>query len=65
MEKIRELWKFLQGVWREIHPQRGKVTWPSTRAVRTSTVVVIVCSCLLALYITVCDGAVRAALLRF
>ena len=31
MEQVREFWKFLQDVWREIHPQKGRVTWPTAR----------------------------------
>ena len=64
MERIREFWKFLQDVWREIHPRRGKVTWPTARAVHTSTLVVIACSVLLSLYISLCDGVLRAVLIR-
>jgi preprotein translocase SecE subunit len=59
MESVRQLWKFLLDVWREIHPRKGRVTWPTAKAIRTSTLVVIVSSVLLSLYITLCDGVVR------
>lgn len=61
MESVRQLWKFLIDVWREIHPRKGRVTWPTAKAVRVSTLVVIVSSILLSLYITVCDALVRFA----
>lgn len=64
MEKIRELWKFLQDTWRELHPRQGKVTWPAARAVRSSTLVVVTCAVLLSVYITLCDGLVRTLFLR-
>ena len=64
MESIRQLFKFLQDVWREVHPRHGKVTWPTARAVRTSTIVVCVASVLLSLYIALCDAVVRFAITR-
>jgi preprotein translocase SecE subunit len=55
---------FLQDVWRECHPKKGRVTWPTARAVRTSTIVVIVSSILLSVYIALCDGLLRYLLVH-
>ena len=61
-DSLQEFWKFLQDVWREIHPQKGRVTWPTMKAVRTSTLVVIASSVILSAYISLCDGALRLLL---
>jgi preprotein translocase SecE subunit len=63
MESLKGLWKFLQDVWRECHPQKGRVTWPTVKAIRVSTMVVIMSSVLLAAYILVCDQILRTLLL--
>jgi preprotein translocase SecE subunit len=51
--------KFLGDVWREVHPRTGRVTWPSFKSVKVSTMVVIVSSILLGVYIALCDVVVR------
>jgi preprotein translocase SecE subunit len=61
-ESLKELWKFLQDVWREIHPHKGRVTWPTIKSVKVSTAVVILSSVLLSVYISVCDGVLRGIL---
>jgi len=61
-ESLKELSKFLQDVWREIHPQKGRVTWPTTKAVRVSTIVVMLSSVILSVYISACDGILRMIL---
>ena len=63
MESVRRFWKFLGDVWREVHPTRGHVTWPTAKSVRVSTLVVIAGSLLLSIYITLCDGILRLILL--
>ncbi|MBI4858777.1 MAG: preprotein translocase subunit SecE [Candidatus Riflebacteria bacterium] len=64
IEQLRTFWKFLQDVWREIHPKKGRVTWPTTKAVKVSTIVVIISSVILGLYITACDWILRQILFR-
>lgn len=64
MEQVRSFYKFLQDVWREIHPKKGRVTWPTMKQIRLSTVVVIISSIMLSIYITFCDGILRYILLR-
>ena len=64
MEQVRTLWKFLQDVWREIHPKKGRVTWPTAKSIRVSTLVVVVSSIMMSIYITVCDAILRFILLR-
>jgi len=64
MEQVREFWKFCQDVWREIHPQKGRVTWPTMKQIRVSTIVVIISSIILSAYISFCDGVLRWVLLR-
>lgn len=51
--------KFLGDVWREVHPKTGRVTWPTFRSVRVSTIVVIFSSILLGVYIMFCDLILR------
>lgn len=51
--------KFLGDVWREVHPRTGRVTWPSFKSVKVSTMVVIFSSVLLGVYIFLCDLVVR------
>jgi len=63
MESLKGLWKFLQDVWRECHPQKGRVTWPTAKAIRVSTIVVILSSVLLSAYIFMCDIVLRNLLL--
>jgi preprotein translocase SecE subunit len=63
MESVRHFLNFLQDVWREVHPTRGRVTWPTAKAVRMSTAIVIAGSVLMSLYITICDGILRLILL--
>ena len=59
VEKIRELYRFLNDVWREVHPTKGRVTWPTAKSIKTSTLIVIASSVLMSLYITACDGLLR------
>lgn len=59
VKAFRNMWKFLQEVWREVHPRRGKVTWPPFKTIRVSTVVVMISSVILALYIAACDYVLR------
>jgi preprotein translocase SecE subunit len=63
VQSIREFWKFLQDVWREIHPKKGRVTWPTMKSIRVSTVVVVASSILLSVYITMCDALLRQILI--
>jgi preprotein translocase SecE subunit len=51
--------KFLGDVWREVHPRTGRVTWPSFKSVKVSTLVVIVSSIFLGVYIALCDVVVQ------
>ena len=64
MESLKGLWKFFQDVWRECHPQKGRVTWPTLKAIRVSTIVVIISSVILSVYILVCDQVLRSLLLH-
>ena len=51
--------KFLGDVWREVHPRTGRVTWPSFKSVKVSTMVVIFSSIFLGVYIALCDLVCR------
>ena len=51
--------KFFGDVWREVHPRTGRVAWPSAKAVKASTLVVIISSIFLGLYIFLCDVIVN------
>lgn len=51
--------KFFGDVWREVHPRTGRVAWPSWKAVKSSTLVVIISSIFLGLYIFLCDVIVH------
>ena len=64
MEQVRNFYKFLQDVWREIHPKKGRVTWPTAKQIRLSTIVVILSSIMMSIYITFCDAILRFVLLR-
>lgn len=64
MEQVRNFYKFLQDVWREIHPKKGRVTWPTMKQIRLSTLVVIASSIMMSIYITFCDAILRFILLR-
>lgn len=55
MKALSDLQKFLQEVWREVDPRRGKVTWPTLKSIRVSTIVVMLSSVVLAIYISLCD----------
>lgn len=56
--------RFLVEVWREVRPTKGRVTWPSAKSIRVSTVVVMVSSVALALYIFACDLVLRTMMER-
>jgi preprotein translocase SecE subunit len=58
---FRDLSKFLNEVWREVRPGKGLVTWPSLESVRQSTLVVIVSTVLLSVFIAMCDLALAKA----
>ena len=47
--------KFFGDVWREVHPRTGRVAWPSYKSVKSSTIVVIISSIFLGLYVFLCD----------
>jgi preprotein translocase SecE subunit len=51
--------KFFGDVWREVHPRTGRVAWPSMKSVKASTIVVILSSIFLGLYIFACDFIVN------
>jgi preprotein translocase SecE subunit len=64
MEQVRSFYKFLQDVVREIHPKKGRVTWPTMKQIRLSTLVVVLSSIMMSIYITFCDAILRFVLLR-
>ncbi|MEW6097268.1 MAG: preprotein translocase subunit SecE [bacterium] len=59
-EKIKELFfkvrRFLNEVWTEVDPKKGKVSWPNRKMIVGSTVVVIVCVLIITLYIYIIDA---------
>jgi preprotein translocase SecE subunit len=55
-QKIISSKNFLKGVWDEVSPRRGKVSWPERRTVLGSTLVVIICVSLVAAFIAIVDG---------
>ena len=57
--------QFLEEVWREVRPDKGRVSWPTMKAIRVSTVLVMVCSLLLAGYIFACDTLLSRTLGAF
>jgi len=59
MKALTDIQKFLQEVWREVDPRRGKVTWPTPKSIRISTIVVMISSVLLAFYISFADYFLR------
>jgi len=48
MDKIRDffkdMWKYLQEVWIEVRPQKGRVAWPNWDNITMATKVVIISS---------------------
>ena len=46
---------FLEEVWREVHPTRGRVVWPSLDKVIKSTWVVIVMSFITGVFLWIAD----------
>jgi len=46
---------FLEEVWREVHPTRGRVVWPSFDKVVKSTWVVIVMSSIVGVFLWITD----------
>jgi preprotein translocase SecE subunit len=67
MEKINQITdnikKFLNEVWAEVSPKKGKVSWPTKKMILVSTGVVIVCVAIVTTYIWIID-AVSLALLN-
>ena len=59
MSKVKVFWKdmkkFLQEVWIEIRPHKGRVAWPSLDTVKLTTKVVIVSSMGVGLFIGFVD----------
>ncbi len=68
MEKLRLFWKdfsrYLQEVWIEVRPNKGRVVWPAYENVKLSTKAVVVSSIFLGLFIGVMDY-LFAAMLKF
>lgn len=60
VEQAQELVKFLKDVWWEIHPQKGRVTWPTLKSIKVSTIVVVASSVAMGIYISLCDWLLRA-----
>ncbi len=56
---LKDLKQFLEEVWREVRPDKGRVAWPTMKAIRLSTILVMICSVLLALFIFLCDEVSR------
>ena len=59
MEKIKEFfkdtWRYLQEVWIEVRPHKGRVAWPNWDGITMSTKVVIVSSLGIGVFIGVLD----------
>jgi preprotein translocase SecE subunit len=54
---MKQIRGFLAEVWREVHPTRGRVVWPSWDKVVKSTWVVVIMSALAGLFIWAADTA--------
>lgn len=59
-EKVKEIFfkikKFLNEVWTEVEPRKGKVSWPNRKMIIGSTMVVIVLVLIITLYIYIIDA---------
>jgi preprotein translocase SecE subunit len=60
--KFKEFFQFLEDVWREVRPDKGRVAWPSMKKIRLSTVLVMFASVIMAVYIFLCDEILRQTL---
>ncbi|MBI4867824.1 MAG: preprotein translocase subunit SecE [Candidatus Wallbacteria bacterium] len=59
---FNDLKQFLEEVWREVRPDKGRVSWPTMKSIRMSTMVVMITSVMLSIYIFLCDEILRQTL---
>jgi preprotein translocase SecE subunit len=59
---FKNLLEFLDEVWREVRPDKGRVSWPTMKNIRMATVLVMITSLMLSIYIFLCDEILRQTL---
>jgi preprotein translocase SecE subunit len=61
---MKKISAFLSEVWREVHPVKGRVVWPTNDKVIKSTRVVVVMSFIVALFVGASDWAFGSLITR-